>query len=103
MIDVERDYMYESQDCTRYQYNRDCPALDDIANLNSHVNRHSRTYTASKGLCVPLEGAPTLLEGGACVRHYNIDCISHQTRKYQVHNALLLQDFLVPIQEVKLI
>jgi hypothetical protein len=47
MIDVQREYIYESQDCTtRYQYNRDRPALDDSTNFNSHLNRHSRTYEA---------------------------------------------------------
>jgi hypothetical protein len=47
MIDVQREYICESQDCiTRYQYNQDRPTLDDSTstNFNSNLNRHSRTY-----------------------------------------------------------
>jgi hypothetical protein len=50
MIDVQREYIYESQDCTtRYQYNRDRPALDDVVpililiSIVTHVCTKRRT------------------------------------------------------------
>jgi hypothetical protein len=71
MIDVQREYMYESQDCTRYQYNRDCPALDDSTNFNSHLNRHSRTYEAQDCTSTVLYGFVDNQQTGA-VRTYRI-------------------------------
>jgi hypothetical protein len=41
---------------TRYQYNGDRPALDDIINFKSHLIRHSCTYKAQDCTCTVLYG-----------------------------------------------
>jgi hypothetical protein len=55
MIDVQREYMYESQDCTRYQYNRDRPALDDCTNrllISTHWRLLFYAFSSQPGTTV---------------------------------------------------